>query len=165
MSTKYSKEVLEEAVAASLSYAGVLRHLNLRQAGGTQSWISGRIKAYEIDTSHFQLQAHNKGKASPRRKTIDEICVLLPEGSFRPKVQQLRRAMIESGLDELCSECYTDKSWNGKPLTLEVDHVDGIWLNNKIENLRFICPNCHSQQETNKSWKNGPLAKRYTRST
>lgn len=49
-----------------------------------------------------------------------------------------------------CFECNNSNIWNGKPLTLEVDHIDGNSDNNKPDNLRLLCPNCHSQQDTNK---------------
>lgn len=154
MSTKYTKELLEEAVAASVSGAGVLRYLGLKQAGGTQSHINGRIKYFEIDTSHFTGQGHNKGQIANNKKTHEEILVVLPADSLRPKVTQLRRAMLECGVERKC-ECGLGDSWNGKPLTLEIDHINGDWLDNQIENLRFLCPNCHSQQtHTNRSWKN-----------
>lgn len=43
-----------------------------------------------------------------------------------------------------CALCGTAPSWRDRPLTLEVDHVDGDWRNNRIENLRLLCPNCHA---------------------
>lgn len=147
MSTKYTKEKMEEAVAASISGAGVLRYLGLKQAGGTQAHILRVIRKYEIDTSHWKRQAHNRGKQSPTRKTADQILIVLPEGSNRPKVAQLRRAMQESGVKYIC-RCGIGNEWNGQPITLEVDHIDGDWLNNRLENLRFLCPNCHSQEAT-----------------
>jgi len=60
---------------------------------------------------------------------------------------RLRRAMLESGFVYECGECHIT-SWNGKKLNLEIDHKDGNPLNNKRDNLVFLCPNCHSQTET-----------------
>lgn len=53
--------------------------------------------------------------------------------------------MLESGILYTCAFCGNDGSWQGVPLTLEVDHLDGDFLNNRLENLRFLCPNCHRQ--------------------
>lgn len=145
MATKYTKELLSEAVANSLSGAGVLRYLGLRQAGGTQAHILNLIKKYELDISHWHRQAHNKGKTSPKRKSPEEILIVLPEGSIRPKRNQLLRAMLESGVEYKCG-CGITNTWNSKPITLEINHRDGDWLNNQLENLEFLCPNCHSQE-------------------
>ena len=151
---KYTKEILEEAVSASESFAGVVRYLGLKQAGGTQSNIARSIRDLGIDHSHFTGQGHNKGKRSPLRKTPEDIFVVLPEGSCRTKGNQLRRALLETGVPEVCESCGIGVYWNNSPLVLEVDHIDGDFLNNLKDNLRFICPNCHSQTETSRSWKN-----------
>jgi len=61
----------------------------------------------------------------------------------------LRELLIkEELLENKCSECGLYPEWNNKPLTLQLDHIDGIKLNNKIENLRILCPNCHTQTLT-----------------
>jgi hypothetical protein len=131
---------------------GVLRYLGLKLAGGTHTHISKRIKDFEIDTSHFYRTSHNAGVPSAKRKTAEQILIVFPEGSARPKVAQLRRAMVELGVEVKCPCGITD-NWNGKPIQLEVDHIDGDWYNNLIDNLRFLCPNCHSQEPTNRSWR------------
>ena len=161
MSAKYTKEILQDAVNNSTSVAGVLRYLNLKQAGGTQAHISKKIKEFEIDTSHFNSHGWSLGKTFPKKqKSADQILVRLPPGSTKAKRYQLKRAMVQAGYVYRCSVCYNNGEWVGKELTLEIDHIDGDWLNNLIENLRFLCPNCHSQQETtNKPWKNGRVVK------
>jgi hypothetical protein len=111
------------------------------------------LKKHEVDTSHFTGRVHNKGKRALNRQSAEEILIRLPQGSARQKPERLRRALSEVGVAEKCSCGLTDE-WQGKTLRLEVDHIDGDFLNNLQENLRFICPNCHSQEvATNRSWK------------
>ena len=149
--SKYTEAVLSEAVRSSKTLAGVLRVLGLSYDGGNYKYIKHRITMFGIDTSHFSLK---RGRAS-NMKTADEILVLLPPDSFRPSTVQLKRAMSERGVVEECSECGLGPVWRGLRLTLEIDHLDGNWHNNFFDNLRFLCPNCHSQQETNKRrWRN-----------
>lgn len=145
MANKYTKEILEAAAKDSHSIANVLRVLGLRQAGGTQAHISTLLKKFDVDTSHFTGKGHNKGKISKNRVTLEEVFIILPEGSNRKSRKVLKRCMIESGIPELCNACGIGPEWNEKTLTLEINHIDGNWLNNLRDNLEFLCPNCHSQ--------------------
>lgn len=67
---------------------------------------------------------------------------------------QLRKYFREYGTDYCCSKCQASE-WLGEPLTLELDHKNGDRMNNSIANLRWLCPNCHSQTETFKSRNSG----------
>jgi len=150
---KYTKEVLQEAANSSTSYAGILRVLGIKQAGGSQSNIIKACSVLGVDVSHFTGQSWSKDRTFKKR-AVEEILVVLPEGSHRPKTKTLLNCIKAKEVPYSCSECGLGNIWNGKSLTLEIDHISGDWLDNRLENLRFLCPNCHSQQETNKPYKN-----------
>ena len=108
------------------------------------------MKTNKITTDHFKRTSWMKGRVSSHRKKSSDILVMLPEGSHRPKSHQLKRALIEEGVEYKCSRCGVDK-WQEEEITLDVDHKNGDWLNNLKENLRFLCPNCHSLTKNYKS--------------
>jgi 5-methylcytosine-specific restriction endonuclease McrA len=142
---KYTKELLTDIVARSNSVSDVLRRLDLALAGGNHAHISRTIKAFGIDTSHFHSKPHNGSER--RRRTAVEILVRLPRGSRRQKPSKLLRALLETGRTYECEVCGVVGTWLGAPLRLEIDHVDGDYHNNEAWNLRFLCPNCHSQTD------------------
>lgn len=144
----YTKELLEQAVVKSHSYAEVLRVLGLKQAGGTQSHISKRIKEFEIDTTHFKGQGWSKDVVSRTKLPATDILVERFEGN-RQKSHKLTRALLEIGVIHQCQLCGQLPEWRGNPLTLDVDHINQNWLDDRAENLRFLCPNCHSQFSRN----------------
>lgn len=145
---KYTRELLEPLVKESTSIAQVLRKLGLREAGGTHSHISRKLKSYKLDTSHFLGQAANCGpnkRGGPKKKEWQEVLVERKEGT-REKSFRLRRALIESGREYIC-ECGQGPEWNNKELRLQVDHKNGNWIDDRQNNLRFLCPNCHTQTD------------------
>ena len=143
MRIKYTKELLSEAVAQSNTFADVTRTLGLRLSGGNHSHIKKRIEQYEIDTSHFKKSVDFLCPGVNKRNA-DEVLVLRDAGN-RENAARLRRALIEKGVAYKCTSCSIKDEWNGKKLVLEVNHKNQNWLDNRIENLEFLCPNCHSQ--------------------
>ncbi|WP_305789236.1 hypothetical protein [Symbioplanes lichenis] len=89
--------MIAEAVHASTSMAGVLRHLGLRPTGGAHAHLRRRIDALGIDTSHFLGMGHRRGLPSRNRRTADQILVVRPVAAKREAGHLLRRAPAEGG--------------------------------------------------------------------
>jgi HNH endonuclease. len=138
-------EQLATIVSNSTCIYDVLRALGVKIAGGSHSHYSARIKKLGLDTSHFTGQASNKGKKFPDKMTKAADVLVLRESGNRQKSHLLVRSMIEMGVSHICSKCGVPPEWLGNPLTLDVDHINENWLDDRLENLRFLCPNCHSQ--------------------
>lgn len=147
---KWTREVLEPVVAVSTSVNEVVRRLGLDCVGGHQTNIARRIKAHGIDTSHFTpVVRTERMKDNRRRRAAEEILVEATSVHVtRTPNARLRRAMREVGMEERCALCGIEPVWLGEPLPLEVDHIDGNWRDNRIGNLRFLCPNCHSTTDS-----------------
>jgi hypothetical protein len=147
MATKYTREFLKPIVQRCNSMYAVFRELGLSPAGSNYCYIRRRIKECEIDISHFTGARWNVGIPSVDRLPADQILIYNRVGR-REHISKLRRALVESGVLEICTVCGSLPKWMNKPLRLQIDHKDGDTLNNVKENLRFLCPNCHTQTGT-----------------
>lgn len=143
--SKYTRGILEPIVRDATSIHGVLRGLGLKITGGSQSRIKLLLQEYEIDTSHFTGQAHRKGCSGLSKLPWQALLVKDRYKGARSHAHRLRRALIESGVPEVCAHCSLGPEWQGTHLRLQIDHKDGDFTNNLRENLQFLCPNCHSQ--------------------
>lgn len=144
-----SDEELVIAVRDSVSMSDMLRRLGCKVQGGTHAHFSRRIALLGLDTSHFTGKAWNKGKKQPERRTKPEQILVLRSEGRRQKSHLLVRSMLSMGVPHECEKCGQEPDWMGNPLTLDVDHINGNWLDDRLENLRFLCPNCHSQFSRN----------------
>ena len=142
---------LAEAVLNSRTFSDVCRYLGRSTTGGTHTRIRQAIQRHGLDTSHFLTRSEASStcyRDGYHKRTAERLFVLLPPGSNRTPGDVLRRLLIESGVKEECAQCGLGPWWNELPLTLQVDHINGCHLDNLRENLRLLCPNCHSQQPT-----------------
>jgi len=148
---KYTKELLEPIVKESKSVSEVLRKLGKRQVGSSHSYLSKKLKEFGIDTSHFLGKAVNRGKPykGSNRRSWESILVWQENSTKRERTIFLRRALIEFGREYKCENpnCSIQHTWLGNEIILHVDHKNGNWRDNRPENLRFLCPNCHSQTD------------------
>ncbi|WP_409057919.1 HNH endonuclease [Streptomyces sp. SYP-A7185] len=146
--TRPSPEELRQAVSQSSSVAGALRMLG--KTPTTRPYVLFRrwVDEEGLDTSHFLGQAHQRGKpgTKPRKAAADVL--VKHDRRRRTRTVVLRRALREIGVPELCDGCGTPPLWNGKPMTLEIDHINGDWSDDRRENLRLLCPNCHAITST-----------------
>jgi hypothetical protein len=143
MRVKYTPEMLERIVVESETFADVVRRLGLKMSGGNHSHIKKRVEQYNIDTSHFKKSVDFL-KPGVNKRSAEDVLVLRECGN-RENAARLRRVMIESGVKYECCDCSLKDKWNDKLLVLEVNHKNGNWLDNRLGNLEFLCPNCHSQ--------------------
>ncbi|MFI2211086.1 HNH endonuclease signature motif containing protein [Streptomyces sp. NPDC020141] len=139
---------LRRAVADSISIAAALRRLGRAGSGRQRVLLLRWIAEEGIDTSHFLGQAHRRGKPGPASARRPSDVLVKRDTGRRVQAQVLRRALRATGVPERCAGCGTGPAWHGRPMTLEVDHVNGDWTDNRPENLRLLCPNCHAITST-----------------
>lgn len=139
MPRRYTNQQVIEAVQASFSVGEVLRKLGLRPAGGNFLSIKTLIAQLELDTKHFKGTSYNKDKFKP----TDQL----------KSIESIRKNLIRTR-GQKCEKCFLTE-WFNLPITIEMDHIDGNRLNNHIENLILLCPNCHSYTTT---WRRKKMA-------
>lgn len=141
-------DALREVVAASVSVAGALRELGRADNARNRALLHQWLAEDGTGTSHFLGRAHGRGRPGPARPRPPGEVLVRNDGRNRTRSVVLRRALSQVGVPERCAECGTGPRWLGKPMTLEVDHVNGDWSDNRPENLRLLCPNCHAVTDT-----------------
>lgn len=150
---------LAEVVKNSTSKKDVLTKMGMAVSGSSYNILRRKLKKLNIDTSHF-----NQYLGTVKEKTDwVKFETYLVKDSKCSGTHWLKLNLVKKGhLKYECTVCKNNGQWQGKKISLHLDHINGIRNDNRIENLRILCPNCHSQTETyagkklkrnNKKWK------------
>jgi 5-methylcytosine-specific restriction endonuclease McrA len=141
-SKNYTVEDVKNAILNNKSWRKVCETIGLRPAGGNMNTIKRIAIKNGFDTSHFLGQGWNRGSIAVNAIPTNEYFI---KGVDR-SLSNLREKVIKNKLIEYkCQKCGLINIWNSDKLVLQLDHINGDKRDSRIENLRFLCPNCHSQ--------------------
>lgn len=142
----YSDDEFETIVRNSNSIADICRSLKYAICNTAYKTIKFRIKRQNLDISHIKLGLSNRrGTNSPNRISIvKHLTYGSKVGNKMIKFGCLREDLLKN----ICYKCGMLPVWNNEPISLQVDHINGDRYDNQLNNLRLLCPNCHSQTKT-----------------
>ena len=137
-------EEFKKLIESHKSIRSVLTELGYKNASGAMhKKLRERIEQIDISVDHMVSRfGSSNGKTIP----LNEILV---QNSQYQNIGRLKIRLInENKMCYICVKCENNGDWMGSPITLQLDHINGVRDDHRIENLRFLCPNCHSQTET-----------------
>lgn len=146
-----SRDELQAIVSRCETITAILQHFKLVSTGCSRKILFRRLEEDKIDYSHIPTGANaNKGRpwTSARAEHKTPLSLFLTKDSSYSRQSLKRRLLKEKWLKNECALCHCDATWRGKPLVLVLDHINGINNDNRLQNLRLLCPNCNSQQPT-----------------
>lgn len=139
-----SEEEFRNLIKSSYSYREALLKLGYCGSGRGYDIIKRRIKELNISIKHFS--SFGKNSNNKIKYTLQEI--LIKDSKYTNTTNMKQRLIKAEMLEYKCAICGNTGNWLNKELVLQLDHINGDHTDNRIENLRLLCPNCHSQTET-----------------
>jgi hypothetical protein len=146
----FTDKQIQELVNKVYSSAEMCRKLNICDNGGNSTRLRLFLERKQIDCSHWTGQSWSKGKTSlddDRLRKAKDNSLIFTENS-NASSHYVRSLLIKHNLKEYKCECGITNEWNGKSISLQMDHINGNRKDHRLENLRWLCPNCHSQTDT-----------------
>lgn len=146
-----NEELLKNTIKESQNYTEVVKKIGLSpRCSGNFQTLKKYIKIFNIDISHFTGGTFQIGNIS---KSKIDLNLLLKEDSYINRTSLKKRLYSEGLKEKKCEICGIGENWfNGSKIVHILDHINGEPFDNRIENLRIICPNCNSTLETSCSW-------------
>lgn len=147
----FTPSELQELLDTSNSYSDLLRTIGLNPKGGNPETLKRIIQEYQLDETKLnenRKKLFSKNSVFPKiknKKPMEDI--LSNKYEFHSSSHLLKRLVNEGYKEYRCEECGIN-SWMGKDITLQLEHIDGNHSNNNLNNLKILCPNCHSQTST-----------------
>jgi hypothetical protein len=142
---RFTEPELREAVAASLSYSDALRRLQLRTAGGNHQTLQKYVRLWGISVEHFDPDAARRRALVRGAIPLGEILV---ENSTYSRGHVKERLYAAGVKERRCELCGQDQFWRGSEMSLILDHINGVANDNRLDNLRIVCPNSEATFET-----------------
>ena len=159
MKVDWSKELLEEIVYKSTSRKEVLDKLKIRNSGGNFKTLKKYLELYSIETDHF-IKNYDKMVHRNQTNKTPMYDILIENSNFSRN--QLKNRLYDEGFRERkCCLCGQGEEWNGMKISLILDHINGVHNDNRIDNLRIVCPNCNAGLDTFAGKNNRIIKKEY----
>lgn len=136
------EEEFRQLIQTSYSYNEVLRKIGMSHGRSQNDIIKRRCNQLNISCEHFK----KVGNGTNPQFSLKEI--LVQNSTYTNNTRLKQRLLNEHLLKNKCAICGNEGIWLNQPLSLQLDHINGVHNDNRIENLRILCPNCHTQTET-----------------